>query len=83
MANGSRYFRKTAIAARRGIFEEFSVVLPMILFQLLYGRNMETQIYIYLRINIFRWFYAGNFRNGNLRLYTVLVQREVFRVDLP
>ena len=26
-----------------------------------------------MRITSFRWFYAGNFRNGNLRLYTVLV----------
>jgi hypothetical protein len=39
-------------------------------------------IYINLRITSFRRFYAGNFRNGNLRLYIVLVQREVFRVKL-
>jgi len=50
MANGSRYFRKIAITERSGIFEEFSVVLPMILFQFLYGRNKEIQyicIYVY------------------------------------
>jgi len=49
MANGSSYFRKIAITERDGILEEFSVVLPMILFQLLYGRNTEIQyIYIYI-----------------------------------